>query len=91
MPRVMIPPPYRGPTRGKAELSVAGATIRECLNAIEAECPGFAAQVFDGSGRLHRFVKLFRNGEPVEKDAFDTPIAEGDEISVVAAIAGGSV
>ncbi len=89
MPRVMIPPPYRGPTQGKAEIPVTGTTVRDCLNAVEAEYPGFGALVFGGNGELHRFVKLFRNGEPVEKDALDLAVAEGDQIEVVAAIGGG--
>ncbi len=87
MPRVMIPPPYRGPTHGKGEIPVAGATVRDCLNAGEAECPGFGSLVFAGDGELHRFVKLFCNGEPVEQ--LDLPVGEADEIEVVAAIGGG--
>ncbi len=89
MPRVMIPPPYRGPTQGKAELTVAGASVRECLNAVGAQCPGFGPLVFTEAGELQRFVKLFRNGEAVEQGALDTPVADDDEIAVVAAIGGG--
>jgi len=89
MPKVMIPPPYRGPTHGAAEVRVDAATVRECLNAVEAEHPGFGELVFSANGELQRFVKLFRNGEPVAKDGLDFPLAEGDEIEVVAAIGGG--
>ncbi len=87
MPRVMIPPPYRGPTHGKGVIPVQGATVRDCLNAVEAEYPGFGSLVFAGDGELHRFVKLFCNGEPVE--GLDLPVGEADEIEVVAAIGGG--
>jgi sulfur carrier protein ThiS len=83
----MIPPPYRGPTHGKGVIPVAGATVRDCLNAVEAEYPGFGSLVFAGDGELHRFVKLFCNGEPVER--LDLLVGEADEIEVVAAIGGG--
>lgn len=89
MPTVTIAPPYRGPTRGKARISVEGETFRECLDAIETEFPGFAALVYGEAGDLNRYLKLFRNGEPIEKDALDAPVAESDEIALVAAISGG--
>lgn len=89
MPKVIIPPPYRGPTQGEAEIEVEAESVRASLNAIEATYPGFAAQIFDASGGVHRFVKLFRNGDPVGVEDLDKPIAAGDEIEVVAAIAGG--
>jgi hypothetical protein len=89
MPIVEIPPAYRGPTRGEERVSVAGRTVRECLDAVERRFPGFAPQVFDEGGRVHRFVKLFLNGEPVAPAAIDMPVKEQDSVSVLAAIAGG--
>jgi len=86
MPSVHIPPPYRGPTAGQAEIAVEGATVRQCLEAVEARHPGFGEQVLDGSGQVHRFVRLFVNGEPAELDA---PVKEADRVEVLAAIAGG--
>lgn len=89
MPKVLIPPPYRGPTNGEAELVVESETVRGCLDAAERKFPGFLPQVFDGSGKLHRFVKLFVNGEPVDPKNLDQVLAAGDELEIVAAIAGG--
>jgi len=89
MPQVKIPPPYRGPTLGKAVIAVAGATVRECIQAVEDQHPGFAEQVFDPDGRLHRFVTLFINGDEIARDDPDAPVADGDEVEVLAAIAGG--
>jgi sulfur carrier protein ThiS len=70
-------------------LKVQGATVLECLEAVEADYPGFRAHVLDGNGRVHRFVRLFVNGQPVASDALDTPVEEQDEVEVLAAIAGG--
>ena len=89
MPQVKIPPPYRGPTQGHAVIEVRGTTVRECIEAVEAQYPGFAEQVFDPEGNVHRFVTLFINGDEVGRDANDAPVAEDDEVDVLAAIAGG--
>ena len=89
MPQVKIPPPYRGSTQGHAEIEVRGTTVRECIEAVEAQYPGFAEHVFDPEGNVHRFVTLFINGDEVGRDANDAPVAEDDEVDVLAAIAGG--
>ena len=89
MVTVVIPPPYRGPTQGVEKVSVRAASVRECIEAVEALHPGFGPQVLDGEGRLHRFVRLFLNGDQLEGEVLETPVADGDEIEVLAAIAGG--
>lgn len=89
MPQVVIPPPYRGPTAGAERVSVPGTSVAECIRAVDARHPGFSAQVFDGQGHVHRFVKLFVNGDEIDRRAVDTPLAEGDEVEILAAIAGG--
>ena len=87
MPKVNVSPPLRGPTGGEAVVEVPGATVRACLAAVEARHPGFQALVLGPDGAVHSFLKVFRNGEQV--DSIDEPIAEGDEIEVMAAVGGG--
>jgi sulfur carrier protein ThiS len=89
MPTVIIPPPYQGPTRGVGRVEVAGTTLRECLDGVERSYPGFRAQVVDAQGRVHRFVKLFLNREPVPGGDLGRALSDTDEIEIVAAIAGG--
>ncbi len=86
MPKVLIPPPYRGPTQGIDSLEVEGASVRACIDAVEAAHPGFSAQVFDATGAPHKFVRLFVNGEPADPES---PVSPADELEIVAAIAGG--
>ena len=86
MPIVKIPPPYQGPTQGQAAVEVAGGTVRECIEAVGQQFPGFAEQVFDGAGHVHRFVTLFITGDEIDRAAVDTP---SDEVEILAAIAGG--
>lgn len=89
MPVVMIPTAYRAPTLGRAEVKVAGATVLECLRAVEEEFPGFLELVLDPGGEVHPFVKLFVNEEQVDRNPLDTRVASDDRVEVLAAIAGG--
>lgn len=90
MPIVVVPTPYRGPTQGVGEIRVEGASVRACLEAVEAQYPGFAALVIDGAGELHRFVKLFVNELQLDSGkALDTRVEGSDRVEVLAAIAGG--
>jgi molybdopterin converting factor small subunit len=89
MPRVIIPPPFQGPTRGQGEVKVEGGTIRECLEAVEAEYRGFLDQVVREDGTAQRFVKVFVNQEQVEAGDLDRKLGIDDEIEILAAIGGG--
>jgi sulfur carrier protein ThiS len=89
MPRVIIPPPFQGPTQGQREIKVEGTTIRECLEAVEAEYKGFLAQVVREDGAAQRFVKLFVNQEPVAEGNLDMEVELDDEVEILAAIGGG--
>ena len=90
VPTVEVPPPYRGPTGGVARIEVEGESVRECLDAVGKQFPGLPPLLFAETRELHRFVRLFVNGEPLERDALDTPVSDGDSIEILAAIAGGS-
>ena len=92
MPVVLIPTAYRGPTQGESRVAVSAPTILACFEAVEARHPGFRDLVVDArTGGVHRFVKLFLNGELLGREAgvLETPVSEADEIEVLAAIAGG--
>lgn len=90
MPTVLIPPPYRGPTQGTAEIEVEGDDVLSCLEQVEQKYPGFLALVVDEDGAVQRFVKLFKNRDQLDvADALRTPVESDDEIEVLAAIAGG--
>jgi molybdopterin converting factor small subunit len=89
MPVVKIPAPYRGPTGGADRVEVEGTTVRECIQAVADQFPGFGNQVWDKSCTVHRFVKLYVNGEEVDRQAIDTSVVASDEVEVLAAVAGG--
>ena len=89
MPTVRIPPPYQGPTQGVASVEVKGATVEACIRSVGDLYPGFIEQIFDARGAVHRFVKLFINGDEIDRSAIDTPVASGDVVEILAAVAGG--
>ena len=89
MATVVVPPPYRGPTGGLERVEAAGATVRECIDSVEARHPGFRPLVIGPDGRVHRSLKLFRNGDALMGDVLDLPIDERDELRILSPIAGG--
>jgi molybdopterin converting factor small subunit len=89
VPKVDVPPRYRGPTGGLGLIQVDADTVRSCIEAVEAEHPGFRELILDSEGDLRRFVRLFVNGDAIDRDAIDAPVADSDEIQVLAAAAGG--
>ena len=89
MPEVHVPPRYRGPTKGERLVVVAGSTVRECIDAVDAQYPGFGELVFDADGTVRRFATLFVNGDELDREAGDTRVSDDDRIEILAAVAGG--
>jgi len=89
MPTVLVPTAYRAPTKGLGSIEVTAQTIRACIEAVEADHPGFLELVLDENGAVHRFVKIFLNKEQIDPGTLDQTVAASDEIEVLAAIAGG--
>ena len=87
---VRVPTQLRTLTGGVGEVQVEGATVGEALKALDAAHPGFAERLFDASGELRRFINVFVAEEDVRfLDGLATPVARGQVISVVPAVAGG--
>ncbi len=89
MPVLEVPSRYRVPTGGQARVDVAGTTIRECIVEMENRFPGFQELILDGRGKQRRFVRLFLNGDAIERDALDAAIEQGDTVTIMASAAGG--
>ena len=87
---IRIPTPLRRVTNGQETVDVDGATVGEGLDDLEARFPGVKERIIDPQGELHRFVNIYINGEDVRfLDGLATVLSEGDEISIVPAVAGG--
>lgn len=89
VPIVEVPTRYRGPTHGADLIEVDADTVRGCIEAVEAKHPGFGELILDRRGNVRRFVRLFVNGELIDRDAAGAPVAAGDRVQILAAAAGG--
>ena len=80
----------RNAVDGQREVAAEGRSVRAIIDDIEGRYPGFRAQVMDESGQLHRFVNIYLNDEDIRylKGA-DTELKDGDEVSILPALAGG--
>ena len=78
-------------TKGESEVSASGATIRELLANLEASYPGMRERFYDEDGKLRRFINIYVNSEDIRfLQGENTPLKDGDEVSIVPAIAGGA-
>jgi molybdopterin synthase sulfur carrier subunit len=89
MPEVEVPPRYRGPTQGRPLIPVDGSTVRGCIEAVEADYPGFRELILDDRGELRRYVRLFLNGDALAADEIDRAVGDADRVQILAARAGG--
>jgi sulfur-carrier protein len=88
--RVLIPTPLQRLTDNQAEVTVEGSDIRELIGNLEGKFPGVKARLCDEDGVLRRFVNIYINEEDIRfLKGEATPLKDGDEVSIVPAIAGG--
>jgi sulfur-carrier protein len=87
--QVHIPAPLRAATAGNAVVNVSASKVRDALGAVSANHPEFAGKLFEGAA-LKRFINVFVNDEDIRYlDNLDTAVKDGDEISIIPAVAGG--
>lgn len=88
--KVLIPTPLQKLTNDQATVECNGETIGALLESLEANCPGIKARLCDEQGKLRRFVNFYVNSEDIRfLDNENTPLKDGDEVSIIPAIAGG--
>ena len=70
---------------------VEGSSIKEVIDNLETNHKGFKERLCDENGQIRRFINFYLNDEDIRfKDNQDTPVNDGDQISIVPAIAGGN-
>ena len=88
--KVRIPTPLQKLTQEQAEVEVDARTIQDMINQLNESYPGIKDRICDERGNIRRFVNIFLNEEDIrflKKEV--TPLKDGDEVSIVPAIAGG--
>ncbi len=87
---VRIPTPLQKFTDNAAQVQVNAGNIKEMVAALGTSFPGIQERICDDSGKLRRFINVYVNDEDVRfLQGDETPLKEGDEVSIVPAIAGG--
>ena len=88
--QVLIPTPLQKYTNDQASVEVEASTVDGLLAALEGHFPGILGRLTDESGKLRRFLNVYVNSEDIRfLDNQSTPLADGDEVSIVPAVAGG--
>jgi len=88
--KVRIPAPLQHLTQNIGLVEAEGTTVKEVLSNLEGRFPGFHERLYDENGGLRRFINIYVNDEDIRfLQGEDTPLADGDEMSIIPAIAGG--
>jgi len=86
---VKIPAQLRGVTEGESEIEVEGATVGEALDAVFDQHAELRERITEDGG-LRRFVNVYVSGEDIRfQDGLETVLTEGDEVTILPAVAGG--
>jgi molybdopterin synthase sulfur carrier subunit len=88
--KVRIPTPLRKLTNNEELVEVNGATIGDAINELQIRYPGIKERLLDETGAVRRFVNVYVNEEDIRfLQNQQTKLKDGDEISIIPAIAGG--
>jgi sulfur-carrier protein len=87
---VRIPTILRKHTSGAKAVESSGVTVRELLDRLDESHPGLKGAIIAEGGEIHRFINIYLNDEDIRfSGALETPVAEGDVLSILPAVAGG--
>ena len=88
--KVRIPTPLRKLTNGAELVDVNAPTVGSAIAELQSRFPGIKERLVDENGEVRRFVNVYVNEEDIRfLQNQQTPLKDGDEISIIPAIAGG--
>jgi len=89
--KILVPTPLRQYAGKQSAIDVQAATVGEALNALTSSYPDLRKHLYSDEGKLRAFVNLYLNDEDIRYlQADQTAVKEGDTLSIVPSIAGGS-
>ena len=87
---VYIPTPFRRATNNRDRVEVAAPSVERLLDELEDSYTGLRGLVRNESGEAHHHINIYVNSEAIESlDGLGTPLKDGDEVSIIPALAGG--
>jgi sulfur-carrier protein len=88
--KVRIPSPLRKLTNNEELVEISADTVGTAIAELQSRYPGIKERLVDENGEIRRFVNVYVNEEDIRfLKSQDTPLEDGDEISIIPAIAGG--
>ncbi|MFB2980304.1 MoaD/ThiS family protein [Microseira sp. BLCC-F43] len=88
--KVLVPTPLQKFTNDQATLECSANNVAELLDSLEQSCPGIKSRLCDEEGKPRRFLNFYVNSEDIRfLEGTETPLKDGDEVSIVPAVAGG--
>ena len=88
--KILIPTPLRPYTDKQETVDASGATIGELLKDLTTKHAGLKPHLYNEQGRLRSFVNIYVNDEDIRyQQKEQTPLADGDSISIIPSVAGG--
>jgi molybdopterin synthase sulfur carrier subunit len=88
--KVRIPTPLRKLTNEQELVEVAPGTVAAAIKELQERFPGIQERLVDDAGQVRRFVNVYVNEEDIRfLQNNDTVLKDGDEVSIIPAIAGG--
>lgn len=88
---VKLPTILRSHAEGRSSVATDGETVGALFGSLVARYPGLGEHLLDEEGGLHRFVNVYVNDEDIRYlGQLDTPVADGDVVSIIPAVAGGA-
>jgi len=88
--KVRIPQPLQKLTQGKELVEASGSNVKSLVEDLEKKFPGIKDRICDETGKIRRFINIYVNEEDVRfLQGDETALKDGDEVSIIPAIAGG--
>lgn len=88
--KILVPTVLQKYTDNQAVLECSGSNVKELVETLEEEYPGFKGRLRDEEGQLRRFLNFYVNSEDIRfLENEKTSLQDGDEVSIVPAVAGG--
>ncbi|MCI0548339.1 MAG: MoaD/ThiS family protein [Candidatus Rokubacteria bacterium] len=89
--QVYIPTPFRRATNNLDRVALDAADVQALLDGLEGRFAGLKGLVRNEQGEVHHHVNIYVNSEAIEAlDGLGTPLVDGDEVTIIPALAGGT-
>lgn len=87
---VRVPTILRKHTGNAKSVEATGSTVGEVVSSLDSAHPGLRQAIVTETGDIHRFINIYLNDEDIRfTGALDTPVGDGDVLSILPAVAGG--